>query len=31
VLRLTMETRDEAHVKEIKGALESKGFHLYIV
>ena len=31
VLRLTMETRDEEHVKEIKGALESKGFHLYIV
>lgn len=31
VLRLTMETRDEEHVKEIKEALESKGFHLWIV
>jgi threonine dehydratase len=31
VLRLTMETRDADHVKEIKGALEEKGFHLYIV
>jgi len=26
-----METRDEDHVKEIKEALEAKGFHLYIV
>ena len=31
VLRLTMETRDSEHVKEIKGALEQKGFHLWIV
>ena len=31
VLRLTMETRDEEHVREIKEALESKGFHLWIV
>ena len=31
VLRVTMETRDEEHVKEIKEALESKGFHLWIV
>ncbi|MFW5519369.1 MAG: threonine ammonia-lyase, partial [Segatella copri] len=31
VLRLTMETRDSAHVKEIKEALEQKGFHLWIV
>nr|WP_295278983.1 threonine ammonia-lyase [uncultured Prevotella sp.] len=31
VLRMTMETRDEEHVKNIKEALEAKGFHLYIV
>ena len=31
VLRLTMETRDSAHVKEIKSGLEQKGFHLWIV
>ena len=31
VLRVTMETRDEEHVKEIKSALEQKGFHLWII
>ena len=31
VLRVTMETRDSAHVKEIKSALEQKGFHLWII
>ena len=28
---LALETRDEEHVKEIKSALEQKGFHLWII
>ena len=31
VLRMTMETRDDAHIRDIKETLEAKGFHLYIV
>ena len=31
VLRLTMETRDEEHVKTIKSELEKHGYYLYLV